>query len=288
MNNAIDQYINHILQSVLNTEMHEDIRTELNDHIYSLLEEYLQLGIPEKDATEKAIKSMGEPNALGNQLNNVYHFNTKPLTIILVLNILTALFSIYMVTQIDNFKIIDYIVLIFTFLNNFIFLSFSLYFRHLLSNAANDTIYYSHMNHLKENSYIENLTGKVYIIGASIFIILLIMLLIAAIIEEGFPTFFIDKLHLILMISYNSNAFLLLLLNKKFPNIVLTESGIYTFFDIPRCIPWKEIENHKWTGSFGIYQLKLFKGKKYKKVYGKFKSTDKIILNNLIKTHGYR
>lgn len=71
-NNKIQNYINTVCELVKNKDVHYDIALELKDHIQTLKEEYIDSGLSEEDATEKAISHMGDPDLIGKQLDKTH------------------------------------------------------------------------------------------------------------------------------------------------------------------------------------------------------------------------
>jgi len=71
-NNKIKDYISTVCELVKNKDVHYDISLELKDHIQTLKEEYIDSGLSEEAATEKAISHMGDPDLIGKQLDKTH------------------------------------------------------------------------------------------------------------------------------------------------------------------------------------------------------------------------
>jgi rod shape determining protein RodA len=71
-NNKIENYISTVCELVKNKDVHYDITLELKDHIQTLKEEYIDSGLSEEAATEKAISHMGDPYLIGKQLDKTH------------------------------------------------------------------------------------------------------------------------------------------------------------------------------------------------------------------------
>lgn len=78
-----DEYIGSILSfSELNNIEHDELFLEIYDHLTSLKEEYMEQGMTEKEAIDKAIQSFGESETIGLGIHqSVYEF-PKPLKIL--------------------------------------------------------------------------------------------------------------------------------------------------------------------------------------------------------------
>jgi cell division protein FtsW (lipid II flippase) len=71
-NNKIENYISTVCELVKNKDVHYDIALELKDHIQTLKEEYIDSGLSEEAAIEKAISHMGDPDLIGKQLDKTH------------------------------------------------------------------------------------------------------------------------------------------------------------------------------------------------------------------------
>ncbi|MEG0775408.1 FtsW/RodA/SpoVE family cell cycle protein, partial [Clostridium sp.] len=71
-NNKVEEYINKVCTLIKNKDVHYDINLELKDHIQTLKEEYLDSGMCEEEATEKALSHMGAPDLIGKELDKTH------------------------------------------------------------------------------------------------------------------------------------------------------------------------------------------------------------------------
>ena len=62
--NSIDLFLQSVCRFVWDDEKARDIQDELKDHISSYIEEYMDDGMNIDDATNEALKQMGDPNVL--------------------------------------------------------------------------------------------------------------------------------------------------------------------------------------------------------------------------------
>lgn len=71
-NSNIINYVESVCSHVKQKEVHKAIQEEIQGHIEELAYEYINEGISEEDAINRAIKDMGEPSQIGRELNRVY------------------------------------------------------------------------------------------------------------------------------------------------------------------------------------------------------------------------
>lgn len=71
-NNEVQEYINKVCSLIKNKDVHYDINLELQDHMQTLKEEFINSGLSEDEATKKVISHMGNPELIGEQLNKTH------------------------------------------------------------------------------------------------------------------------------------------------------------------------------------------------------------------------
>lgn len=71
-NDKVKDYINKVCMLIKNKDVHYDINLELQDHIETLKEDFINSGLSEEEATEKALSHMGDPSLIGTQLNKTH------------------------------------------------------------------------------------------------------------------------------------------------------------------------------------------------------------------------
>lgn len=87
---VVERFLNDVNEQIQYQAIHAAINEELCAHIEDKAEMYMDFGLDEKIACEKAVRDMGDPSALGMQLNEAHHLRiAKPL--LLLLTILTIL-----------------------------------------------------------------------------------------------------------------------------------------------------------------------------------------------------
>ena len=69
MNQAVAEFLKHVLEQIKYKKIHPYIRQELEDHIESLKEAYEKEGLTEEAAYEKAITQMGDATIVGKELH---------------------------------------------------------------------------------------------------------------------------------------------------------------------------------------------------------------------------
>lgn len=76
----MEQFLKDVDAQIAYEPMHAPINEELQAHIEDKAEMYMEFGVEEKLAYEKAIRDMGEPDVLSMQMNETHHLRiAKPL-----------------------------------------------------------------------------------------------------------------------------------------------------------------------------------------------------------------
>jgi len=84
LNQKVNDFIKQILEQIKYKKIHSYIQYEIQDHIEMLKDEYIQNGLNEEDAYNKAILQMGDAQTIGAKLNQTHKPHTKWSIIILV------------------------------------------------------------------------------------------------------------------------------------------------------------------------------------------------------------
>lgn len=71
-NKRINDYIDNVCNLIKNKKVHKDIKEEFLVHIEEIYEEYIEYGLSEEEAIEKAIIQMGPYELVGRDLNEVH------------------------------------------------------------------------------------------------------------------------------------------------------------------------------------------------------------------------
>lgn len=98
-NSNIINYVESICSYVKQKEVHRDIQIEIQGHIEELVYEYIEDGLSEEEAINRAIKDMGEPSQIGRDLNRVYR--QSPNWGVLMLTLILSAFGLVAVYFID-------------------------------------------------------------------------------------------------------------------------------------------------------------------------------------------
>lgn len=99
-NERVRSYIKRVCSQIKFRDIHHEIRLELETHIQEIAEEHLANGFSEDEAIEQAMKQMGDPDTVGEQLNKVH--KPKPEWSILLISLLFLSFgplTMYFVQQ---------------------------------------------------------------------------------------------------------------------------------------------------------------------------------------------
>lgn len=76
----MEQFLKDVDAQIAYEPMHAPINEELRAHIEDKAEMYMEFGVEESVAYEKAVRDMGEPDVLGMQMNETHHLRiAKPL-----------------------------------------------------------------------------------------------------------------------------------------------------------------------------------------------------------------
>lgn len=101
------QYIDSVLSHIKNKAYKKDIENEITSHIEERQEYYIQTGYDENQALNNAVKQMGDPDKLGEEMNRLYK-NTPALIFSFALLFVFALCLIY---YFIGFNFIDFAVI---------------------------------------------------------------------------------------------------------------------------------------------------------------------------------
>ena len=87
MRSDVHKVLNHFLEEVDEQigyqPMHAAINEELRAHIEDKAHVYMEYGVEEEEAYEKAVRDMGDASALGIEMHEAHHLRTaKPLLLL--------------------------------------------------------------------------------------------------------------------------------------------------------------------------------------------------------------
>ena len=68
----VKEFLNNVCQEIKYKPIRKGIADELENHIQEIKEEYIETGMNEAEAEEKAVKQMGEAKTIGKELNKVH------------------------------------------------------------------------------------------------------------------------------------------------------------------------------------------------------------------------
>lgn len=99
MNQQATDFIKQILEKIKYKKIHPYIECEIQDHIEMLKEEYIQEGLNEQEAYNKAILHMGDAQQIGTKLNETHKPHTEWAVIVLVASLLITSFIITIIVK---------------------------------------------------------------------------------------------------------------------------------------------------------------------------------------------
>lgn len=71
--NEFDDYIKNVLNQIAFVFEHRRIKRELMSHLLDLKDEYAEQGLENSEITQRVIEDMGDPIAIGKELNQIHH-----------------------------------------------------------------------------------------------------------------------------------------------------------------------------------------------------------------------
>lgn len=267
------EYIQTVLQSVLDREKHQEIQDELMDHMQSIEEEITKNGLNPKEIESTVIMEMGSPEELGKSLNRIYGLNQKPLFLVGISSLFITGFNGFMMLNSENFKLSDWVLLILGFGISLFCVGVVVRMKKLLDQVRKERIYYA--GHPK--TYVEKLTDKVFVRGFGLFIIFVIVLGLLEYFSDGFES------NLLVMMSVYVNNLFLTILYTSYPKMIFSENGVYFMRDLPGFVSWEVVDNYEWKQKFGEYELRLKNKGCFGKVHIRFSASEKERLDNFVK-----
>lgn len=133
-NKNIQRFLQSACRFISTEERAIEIQDELRDHIYSYIEEYIEDGMGEEDATNMALKNMGDPNTL----SKTYRDKTYRYRRLLHVSLIILLLSINAFSMIAYDRINGTNISITLFFIIFINISFGLYTIGLIKTFKKD------------------------------------------------------------------------------------------------------------------------------------------------------
>lgn len=99
------EFLDKVCKQIKYEPIREEISQELENHIQEIKEEYIQEGIKENEAEEKAIIQMGVAEEIGKKLNKIHKPKMNWQLLVLVLILLEFGFLVSYIDRTDNWKI---------------------------------------------------------------------------------------------------------------------------------------------------------------------------------------
>lgn len=99
-NNKIKIFLDEVCNYIKNKDAHEEITQEIKNHILEISCEYIEDGLSEEEAIDKAIARMGNPLGIGIELNKVHKARPDYMSIILIsMLVVIGLISMYSIQK---------------------------------------------------------------------------------------------------------------------------------------------------------------------------------------------
>ena len=99
-NNKIKIFLDEVCSHIKNKDAHEEITQEIKNHILEISCEYIEEGLSEEEAIDKAIARMGNPLGIGIELNKVHKARPDYMSIILIsMLVVIGLISMYSIQK---------------------------------------------------------------------------------------------------------------------------------------------------------------------------------------------
>ena len=108
--NSIDLFLQSVCRFVWDDEKARDIQDELKDHISSYIEEYMDDGMNIDDATNEALKQMGDPNVLSEFYKEKILPKRKWKLFLLGFACVLLIYSSIIMSQTKGFEIFFYVI----------------------------------------------------------------------------------------------------------------------------------------------------------------------------------
>lgn len=101
----IKEFLNNVCEQIKYRPIRNEISEELENHIKETKESYIERGMQEKEAEEKAIKQMGEAEEIGKKLNKIHKPKMNWQLLILVLILLGFSFLVTYIESTNKWKL---------------------------------------------------------------------------------------------------------------------------------------------------------------------------------------
>lgn len=243
--NSIELFLQSVCRFVSTEERARDIRDELQDHISNYIEEYMNKGMSLDEATNEALKQMGDPNMLS-ELYKEKPYKYKGFLKVFLITVLTfiSIFSKAVYDKLNNSNII---------FSCTVLLIFALLYIYFISQEIK--VHKKKVNFSKEEPIflIQNYKG-VFFCGGNIKISIMYLLVFASFFNLILDmSISVPKDHVflgLLKISYLSNNLMIIfiILTTIYGQYKLDKSIVYTdgILALNKFIPWSNIQGYRW------------------------------------------
>ncbi|SHH90613.1 cell division protein FtsW, lipid II flippase [Clostridium collagenovorans DSM 3089] len=99
-NNKIDLYLEEVCIHVKNKDVHDEVSSEIKEHILEICYDYLDIGYSEDESINKALERMGSTREIGSKLNKVHKAKPDFISLSLIVAIITiGVFTLYSIVS---------------------------------------------------------------------------------------------------------------------------------------------------------------------------------------------
>ncbi|CQR48078.1 hypothetical protein BN1058_02422 [Paraliobacillus sp. PM-2] len=100
----IEDYINEVIKQIQSPKNKKSIEAELHYHLNQSKKQWIQKGYTDNKAEEKAIKQMGNPTILGNELHKLHSSNPIMYVKPFIIHLFIGLIAAFMLNIMNSFE----------------------------------------------------------------------------------------------------------------------------------------------------------------------------------------
>ncbi len=280
---SFEQFSKDVLFEVMHTGGHQAIKDELEDHYLCLLDDYLESGNSPEVSHEKAITSLGSPKTIGKSFNNIWFPEMRYNLQLILCNILTIIVVLFMFLSESSYflKFSSSMLLIGLMIMP---LSQGTLIKYLSAYVKKQPlsfvrVYAKPKNNAHSLSYVERLTNRVFIVGASAYGALYVSLPIMGYFEEGY---FDKKIMVLTMFSLlYAYQFFLTMKIQKTPIVIIEKRGIWVQGRTLPYIGWTKVKSLEFNQNYKKEFICTIITTKNKKVPFNCSPLDRVALQNV-------
>lgn len=249
---SFEQFSKDVLFEVMHTGGHQAIKDELEDHYLCLVDDYLESGNSADVSHEKAIASLGSPKEIGKSFNNIWFPEMRYNLQLILCNLLTLVVVLFMflyeTSVIQKFSSLMILIATLSMLLSQGTLIKYLSAYYLKQPLSFIRVYAKPQNNAHSLSYVERLTNRVFVVGASAYGALLLSLPIMGYFEEGY--FEIEMLVLTIMGVLYFYQLFLSMKTLKTPIVILEKRGIWVQGKTLPYMAWTKVKSLEFSQNY--------------------------------------